>query len=669
MEITISEKNAPTLCLNMIVKNESKIITRLLESTLPIIDTYCICDTGSTDNTIELIESFFNVHNVPGKVVKEPFKNFAYSRNYALKACLGMSDYVLLLDADMVLQNTQNFKKENLTNADAFNVLQGNDSFYYQNMRIVRNNGKYEYVGVTHEFISTPPNSSSKLIEKDELFILDIGDGGSKGDKYERDIKLLSQALEEDPNTLADRHTFYLANSYHDCGQFEKAIEMYKKRIAIGGWEQEVWYSYYRIGHCYKNLGKIGDAIYYWMEGYDYYPNRVENLHEIISHYRWTSKHKLCKHFYELAQSVLDKKINRDSFLFLHNDVYTYKIDYEYSIFACYIQSYNVNKQVVNIFNHCDDGNVITNVLSNMKFYKDVLKPTYKVDLGYTSMYPVGEREIKFYSSSSCILPKRNTNGYIMNIRCVSYRIDGNGYYLDCDKVITANKYVELNSDFKVIDEKRFDIVDDGRLYLGVEDIRVYPNDKNPDLLEFIGTGFHHNYKIGIVIGTYDKASNLLVPIEVNPSFTKSDCEKNWVNFVYKNENHIIYKWRPLQICKINKESNQLDLLESRENMPGIFKHVRGSTCGFTFEQKIWFVLHVVSYEQPRHYYHMFAVFDLNMNLEKYSAPFKFEGEPIEYSIGLIVEKDRIIVPYSTWDRTTKIAVYDKSYIESLTCY
>ena len=46
----------PTLCLNMIVKNESKIITRLLESVLPIIDTYCICDTGSTDNTIEVIE-------------------------------------------------------------------------------------------------------------------------------------------------------------------------------------------------------------------------------------------------------------------------------------------------------------------------------------------------------------------------------------------------------------------------------------------------------------------------------------------------------------------------------------------------------------------------------------------------------------------------------------
>ena len=60
----------PTLCLNMIVKNESKIIERLLSSVLPIIDSYCICDTGSTDNTIEIIENFFKKHNKTGKIVK-----------------------------------------------------------------------------------------------------------------------------------------------------------------------------------------------------------------------------------------------------------------------------------------------------------------------------------------------------------------------------------------------------------------------------------------------------------------------------------------------------------------------------------------------------------------------------------------------------------------------
>ena len=48
MELTLNNQKQPTLCLNMIVKNESKIIRRLFDSVLPIIDCYCICDTGST---------------------------------------------------------------------------------------------------------------------------------------------------------------------------------------------------------------------------------------------------------------------------------------------------------------------------------------------------------------------------------------------------------------------------------------------------------------------------------------------------------------------------------------------------------------------------------------------------------------------------------------------
>jgi hypothetical protein len=57
------------------------------------------------------------------------------------------------------------------------------------------------------------------------------------------------------------------------------------------------------------------------------------------------------------------------------------------------------------------------------------------------------------------------------------------------------------------------------------------------------------------------------------------------------------------------------------------------------------------------------------MNLLRYSAPFKFEGDPIEYSIGLVVEQDRVIIPYSTWDRTTKLGIYDKKYIDSIVKY
>jgi hypothetical protein len=65
----------------------------------------------------------------------------------------------------------------------------------------------------------------------------------------------------------------------------------------------------------------------------------------------------------------------------------------------------------------------------------------------------------------------------------------------------------------------------------------------------------------------------------------------------------------------------------------------------------------------------MIVVFDDNMQLLRYSAPFKFEGEPIEYCLSIVVEDERVLLNYSTWDRTTKIGVYDKEYIEGLLKY
>ena len=682
----------PTLCLNMIVKNESKIITRLFDSVINIIDCYCICDTGSTDNTVELIKTYFESKNIPGKIVSEPFKNFAYNRNFSLTSALGMSDYILLMDADMILE-IKNFKKENLQMFDSCYILQGNNDFYYQNMRIVKNNGLFSYVGVTHEYISTPSNNKLLHITKDQLFIADYGDGGCKNDKFERDIKLLSEGIINEPNN-SDRYHFYLANSYHDSGNFEKAIETYEKRIKIGGWDQEIWYSYYRIGLCYKKMGKIADAIFTWMNAYDFLPSRTENLYEIINHYRHISKSKLAEFFYNMAKDSLNKNknVNRDSYLFLHNDIYTYKLDYEFTIFAAYVGVNNINDQVVIVLNNCSDGSINNNLFSNMKFYKDILKPTQIINFGNSVVKNINDTNTLFYSSSSCLIPNpfEDKNGYLMNVRYVNYLIDNNGNYLNCDKyIITQNKYIKLSSDLKIISDEFLEFNFEDRRYIGVEDIRIF-YDKYSSKMLYIGTGYHKNNSIGVVSGEYNVKEQKLSSIDEITPFCHSTCEKNWV-FVDNNKSiNVIYKWYPLQICKINQEKKSLELIESKE-MPKIFSHARGSTCGFNYvkqtnlannnnnsndninisiiETEIWFVLHMVSYENPRHYYHIFAVFDESMNLLRYSAPFKFHTEPIEYCLGLVVEDDRVLITYSVWDRETKLGIYDKKYIDSIIKY
>ena len=693
--VKISQKSSPTLCLNMIVKNESRIITRLLDSVSPIIDCYCICDTGSTDNTIEMIRNYFSSKKIKGKIVAQPFKDFAHNRNYALKSCIGMSDYVLLLDADMIL-DIRKFEKSILNDYDSFTILQGHENFYYYNKRIVKNDGLYSYTGVTHEYVNCPSGNRNYDVKKDELFIVDIGDGGSKSDKFERDIRLLLKGIEDEPNS--DRYHFYLANTYKDSGKYKEAIEYYEKRIKFGGWNQEVWQSMYKIGFCYKDMGNIESAIYWWLNAYDFLPERIENLYQIVTHYRNISKHKLAKHFYDLALSELKQTRERDAYLFLENDIYTYKLMYEYTIFAFYVGTRNINDEFVKIVNAKNiDGNIHNNLLNNFKFYSQALKPKLLIDFSNELNLMMGTELTKFRSSSSCLIPNKNKDGYLLNVRYVNYYITPQGSYENCDKhITTVNKNVIFSKDFLVEEAKLFDMNYEDRQYIGVEDVRIFEDVESKEII-FMGTGFHRDNRIGIVTGNYDIEQDKLIANEIKCSFNESECEKNWVFFDYKDSTHIVYNWSPLQICKLNEDKTQLNLVLKKE-MPPIFSHIRGSTSGFKYfkkinpdiidiseessdidnnnnikieigEHEIWFICHFVSYESPRQYYHLFIVFDEDMNLLRYSAPFKFEGEPIEYCLSLVVEDDRVIINYSCWDRTTKIGVYDKKYIDSIIKY
>ena len=150
------------LCLNMIVKNESKIIERLLDSVLSIIDSVCICDTGSSDNTIEIIENFMKKHTLPGIVFSEPFQNFGYNRTVALEKASVYGDYLLLLDADMKLVVSKEFNKEKLTD-EAYEIVQQNNEMRYYNTRIIKTGVGIKCVGPTHEYYHIP--KEAKLVK------------------------------------------------------------------------------------------------------------------------------------------------------------------------------------------------------------------------------------------------------------------------------------------------------------------------------------------------------------------------------------------------------------------------------------------------------------------------------------------------------------------------
>ena len=679
----------PTICLNMIVKNESQIITRLFDSIISIIDCYCICDTGSTDNTINIIKNYFEEKNIPGKIIQEPFVHFSHNRNLAISLCEGIADYLLLLDADMIVQ-LNNFDKQSLSNYNHFYIFQGNNNFYYKNIRIIKNNGKYNYVGSTHEYISTSDNNSY-TINKNIFFIYDVGDGGCKYNKFQRDVELLTNSIHLEPNN--SRNYFYLANTYYDIQKYNDAIEYYKKRIELKGWEQEVWYSYYKIGLSYLNLNNFSSALFYWLEAYDCFPNRIENIYEIVKYYRINSKHKLAYHFYKLAVSKLNLK--KDDWLFLHNDIYNYKLYFEFIIIAYYNNIKNVDNEFIYFFNSSTDENMNKCILSNLKFYNSELQVIpFKIKNFNDTVIHNG---IHFYSSSSCLIKKCNSNNYLMNVRYVNYKINCNGSYNfknengngnnnknenQNNNIISLNKFIELDTDFNfvkdffiqnetTIDEETITKINTNNnfyKYIGIEDLKLFNFQNNTF---FIGTDYNYQTnKIGISYGLYDYEINKKInAIQLNQNFSNTNCEKNWI-FTTNSNNQlcIIYEWLPLVICAI-EENNIVPIIT--KNMPPFFKLIRGSTCeSIDLETgDKWFICHFVSHENPRHYYHIFVVLDINFNLLRYSAPFTFKNEPIEYCLSILIENNYIFINFSTWDRTTSIGIYNKNYINSFLQY
>ncbi len=106
------EVKKPTVCLNMIVKNESTVITRCLKSVLPLIDFWVISDTGSTDGTQEIIKEFMK--DIPGELHERVWVNFEHNRNEALSLAKNKADYILFMDADDYLSYSSDYQLPNL---------------------------------------------------------------------------------------------------------------------------------------------------------------------------------------------------------------------------------------------------------------------------------------------------------------------------------------------------------------------------------------------------------------------------------------------------------------------------------------------------------------------------------------------------------------------------
>ena len=95
----------------MIVKNESKIIEETIDNISKYIDYWIISDTGSTDNTIELIKNKFIKLGIPGEIFCDKWEDFGTNRTIAITHAYKKCDYILVMDADDIIVGDLQFPK------------------------------------------------------------------------------------------------------------------------------------------------------------------------------------------------------------------------------------------------------------------------------------------------------------------------------------------------------------------------------------------------------------------------------------------------------------------------------------------------------------------------------------------------------------------------------
>ena len=151
-----------TICLNMIVKNESKVIGRCLAAVKSLISYWVIVDTGSTDNTQDVIRQ--TLHGIPGELHERPCKNFGHNRTEALRLAQGRADYTLIVDADEELVPAPHFQWPLLT-MDSYQLKTELLNLVYYRTQVLRSALEWRFEGVLHEYPACPGASSSGRIE------------------------------------------------------------------------------------------------------------------------------------------------------------------------------------------------------------------------------------------------------------------------------------------------------------------------------------------------------------------------------------------------------------------------------------------------------------------------------------------------------------------------
>lgn len=330
---------APSVCLNMIVKNEAPVIRRCLDSVRPFIDRWVIVDTGSTDGTQAQIQEC--LCDVPGELHQRPWRDFAHNRTEALRLAEQAGDYLLLIDADEMLRAPPDFSWPELVE-DAYFLPAEYAGTTYLRCALVSTRLIWNWIGVVHEYLSSQPEARKTQLQCPTIVVTHDGARARDPQTYIRDAELLERALAESPHNA--RYAFYLAQSLRDAGLLEKSRAAYLTRTQMGGWDEEVWYSRYQAARLSELLRlEAAEITQGYLGAYNARPQRAEPLYHLARYHRLRNEFALA---YMFARRGIEIAQPSDM-LFIEEDVYRWQLLDELGISGYYVGAFVEGREAV----------------------------------------------------------------------------------------------------------------------------------------------------------------------------------------------------------------------------------------------------------------------------------------------------------------------------------
>ncbi|HLC40446.1 MAG TPA: glycosyltransferase [Methylomirabilota bacterium] len=226
----------PKLSLCMIVRNEEAMLPGCLDSVRDLVDEIVVVDTGSSDRTVKLAESY------RATVAHFGWRDdFAAARNESLRHATG--EWILVLDADERLRPEGRGELERLIERDD---IAGVNVWLASRMpddltakvlaarycRLFRKLAGVAFTGLVHEQVLPSIHRLGRKVIDSEIVIDHLGYGGANPAKLERNLRLLEREIAARPH---DPFAYFnLGMTLHGIGRWEESSRALRLALDLG---------------------------------------------------------------------------------------------------------------------------------------------------------------------------------------------------------------------------------------------------------------------------------------------------------------------------------------------------------------------------------------------------------------------------------------------------